>query len=92
MVSCLWIGEKIKEITNKKSLNNLKLLDIRGGSGVGLIYFVSIHNVHCVGIKANAIHFHASVDMLQHMIKIKNSMPFLPIKGDGLHLKNFGGA
>ena len=74
---------------------NLTFLDVVYGQCISLSYLSSIHKVHCVGIESNQVHFVSGVSFLFHIInKMKNKIriPFLPIKGDGLHLKSFGGA
>ena len=93
--SVVKIGLTIRKILNCNSLANLTFLDVGCGQCIGLSYLSSVHKLHCVGIESNQVHFQSGVSLLFYLIKKmkdKIYIPFLPIKGDGLHLKNFGGA
>ena len=93
--SVINIGLTIRKILNCNSLANLKFLDVGCGQCIGLSYLSSVFKLHCVGIESNQVHFQSGVSFLFLLIKKmkdKIRIPFLPIKGDGLHLKNFGGA
>lgn len=93
--SVINIGLTIRKILNCKSMANLKFLDVGCGQCIALSSLSSVHKLHCVGIESNLNHFQSGVSLLFHLIKemkAKISIPFLPVIGDGLHLKNFGGA
>ena len=93
--SVLNIGLTIQKKFNCNSLANLRFLDVGCGQCIVLSYLSSVHKLHCIGIENNQNHFQSGVSLLFHLIKemkAKISIPFLSVIGDGLHLKNFGGA
>ena len=87
------IGLTLRMILKPKSLQEITFLDVGCGQCYLLWVLRAIFKLYCVGIEINQEHLTSGVAYLFTVIKEqKTIIPFLPIKGDGLSLKSFGGS